>query len=112
MRYERGYILVEMITALGILVIICCVLFPQTVYILQERKNIQFLQTATILLKEEVFSVTETTDFPVSKIRMVENKEFVFTWIRTIEETGTTACVQWQDAKNREMKRCKDVKAS
>jgi competence protein ComGE len=111
MKCSKGYVLAEMLAGLSILLMICSFLLPTTIYILQERKNMEFLQTANILLKEEVFFIVKN-NLPATKVRTVNNKDYFITWKEAEGENGAHVCVRWQDVKKREAERCRYVKVS
>ncbi|WP_141559197.1 type II secretion system protein [Bacillus cereus] len=90
----------EMIVSLSVLMIAVSLLLPQTVLVMQERKNIQIRYKATGLLKKE------------AAIYMYGNEEK-----RIIEKNingivyytywgGNEVCTMWKDVKDRMMEQC------
>ncbi|MGE7885837.1 type II secretion system protein [Bacillus cereus] len=90
----------EMIVSLSVLMMAVSLLLPQTVLVMQERKNIQIRYKASGLLKKE------------AAIYMYENKEK-----RIIEKNingivyytywgGNEVCTMWRDVKDRMIEKC------
>ncbi|PGU14050.1 competence protein ComG [Bacillus cereus] len=89
-----------MIVSLSVLIMAVSLLLPQTVLVMQERKNIQIRYKASGLLKKE------------AAIYMYENKEK-----RIIEKNingivyytywgGNEVCTMWRDVKDRMIEKC------
>ena len=52
-KCQKGSVMVEMVVALSLIMMAASLLLPQTLLIMQERKNIKMSYKALILLKKE-----------------------------------------------------------
>lgn len=96
--------MLEMLVSLSLLMMAVSLLLPQTLLIMQERKNIQLNYKAQVLLQEAavLYTYHEAQEIPV--VKEEEGVTYMLEWERE------KVCVQWQDAKQRENRRCRYVK--
>lgn len=96
--------MLEMLVSLSLLMMAVSLLLPQTLLIMQERKNIQLNYKAQVLLQEAavLYTYHEVQGIPV--VKEEEGATYMLEWERE------KVCVRWQDVKQRENRRCRYVK--
>ena len=104
MKCDKGSVMLETLVSLSLLMMAVSLLLPQTLLIMQERKNIQFRYRAQLLLKEA--AAVYMYDHIVSP---VIEKRYEHT-IYTIQWETEKVCVMWKDSKQRENEWCRYVK--
>lgn len=104
MKCEKGSIMLEILVSLSLLIMTVSLLLPQTLLIMQERKNIQLRYKAQLFLKEATAGyMYHQVISPVTEKRY-ENVTYRIQW------QAEKVCVRWKDMKQREIERCRYVK--
>ncbi|MFD3447747.1 hypothetical protein ACFDTO_24465 [Microbacteriaceae bacterium 4G12] len=93
-----------MIVCLSILMILCTLVLPQTILLLQERKNTHLSHTANVLLQEQMTSYLYDFVVPFSRTEIISGRQYTITW------SNETICIAWHDTKNTRQNRCHYVK--
>ncbi|MGG0758571.1 type II secretion system protein [Bacillus paramycoides] len=92
----------EMLVALSLLMMAVSLLLPQTILIMQERKNIQMRYKAFVLLKKEATLFVYENENEEKRIKEQVIKGVVYyTYWR-----GDEVCTMWHDVKGRKMEQC------
>lgn len=104
MKCEKGSVMLEILVSLSLLMMTVSLLLPQTLLIMQERKNIQLRYKAQLFLKEAaaVYMYHHVISPVIEK--QYENVTYTIQW------QTETVCVRWKDMKQREIERCRYVK--
>ncbi|WP_440602588.1 competence type IV pilus minor pilin ComGE [Bacillus sp. GB_SG_008] len=104
MKCEKGSVMLEILVSLSLLMMTVSLLLPQTLLIMQERKNIQLRYNAQLFLKEA--AATYMYHHVISPVieKQYENVTYRIRW------QDEKVCVRWQDIKRREIERCRYVK--
>ncbi|PGK36350.1 competence protein ComG [Bacillus anthracis] len=90
----------EMLVALSILMMVVSLLLPQTVLIMQERKNIQIRYKAFVLLKREAALYMYENEEKQQKEQVINGNVYYTYW------GGNEVCAVWKDVKGRMMEQC------
>ncbi|AXP00128.1 competence type IV pilus minor pilin ComGE [Bacillus anthracis] len=90
----------EMIVALSTLMMVVSLLLPQTVLVMQERKNIQLRYKAFVLLKKEAALYMYENEAKQQKEKVINGNVYYTYW------GGNEVCVMWKDVKGRMMEQC------
>ncbi|WP_242143776.1 MULTISPECIES: competence type IV pilus minor pilin ComGE [unclassified Bacillus cereus group] len=101
MKCQRGSIMLEMLVALSLLMMAVSLLLPQTLLIMQERKNIHLRYKAQLLLKREAALYV----YQNQEMRTKEEK-IGDTWYN-VHWKGEEVCTSWRDVKQRRMEQCR-----
>ncbi|WP_255287356.1 type II secretion system protein [Bacillus pseudomycoides] len=104
MKCQKGSVMLEMLVSLSLLMMAVLLLLPQTLLIMQERKNIQFRYKAHSLLKREAALYMYQNQLKQQKEEAIDG---VVYWIHWREEE---VCTIWKDTKQRRMEQCRHVK--
>lgn len=104
MKCEKGSVMLEILVSLSLLMMTVSLLLPQTLLIMQERKNIQLRYNAQLFLKEA--AATYMYHHVISPVieKQYENVTYRIQW------QNEKVCVRWKDIKRREIERCRYVK--
>ncbi|MDA1803134.1 competence type IV pilus minor pilin ComGE [Bacillus cereus group sp. BY32LC] len=90
----------EMLVALSIVMVAVSLLLPQTVLIMQERKNIQIRYKAFVLLKREAALYMYENGVKQQQEKVVNGNVYYTYW------GGNKVCAMWKDVKGRMMEQC------
>ncbi|MBE5104236.1 competence protein ComG [Bacillus thuringiensis] len=90
----------EMLVALSLLIMVVSLLLPQTVLVMQERKNIQIRYKAFVLLKKEAALYMYENEEQRAKEKVINGIVYYTYW------GGNEVCAMWKDVKGRTMKQC------
>ncbi|MGE7881126.1 competence type IV pilus minor pilin ComGE [Bacillus sp. NPDC094077] len=90
----------EMLVALSLLMMVVSLLLPQTVLVMQERKNIQIRYKAFVLLKKEAALYMYENEEQRVKEKVINGIVYYTYW------GGNEVCAMWKDVKERTMKQC------
>ncbi|MDR4983107.1 competence protein ComG [Bacillus cereus] len=90
----------EMLVALSLLMMAVSLLLPQTVLVMQERKNIQIRYKAFVLLKKEAALYMYENEEKRVKEKVVNGIIYYTYW------GGNEVCAMWKDVKERAMEQC------
>ncbi|WP_141540455.1 competence protein ComG [Bacillus toyonensis] len=90
----------EMLVSLSILMMAVSVLLPQTVLVMQERKNIQLRYKAFVLLKKEAALYMYENEEMRVKEKIIKELVYYTYW------GGSEVCTMWKDVKGRMMEQC------
>ncbi|MDM5156440.1 competence type IV pilus minor pilin ComGE [Bacillus sp. DX1.1] len=104
MKCQRGSVMLEMLVSLSLLMMTVSLLLPQTLLIMQERKNIQFRYKAQLLLKEEAAIYTYQNHEAQQKETTIDGIVYRTNW------RGEEVCTFWKDVKQRRMEQCRYAK--
>lgn len=104
MKCDKGSVMLEILVSLSLLMMAVSLLIPQTLLIIQERKNIQLRYRAQLLLKEA--AAVYMYNHVVSSVIEKRYEHTVY----TIQWKNEKVCVMWKDSKQRENERCRHVK--
>ena len=89
----------EMIVSLSVLMMAVSLLLPQTVLVMQERKNIQIRYKATGLLKKATIYMYGNEDKRIIE-KNINGIVYYTYW------GGNEVCTVWRDVKDRMMEQC------
>ncbi|WJE51698.1 competence type IV pilus minor pilin ComGE [Bacillus cereus] len=103
MKCQKGSVMLEMLVSLSLLMMAVSLLLPQTLLIMQERKNIQIRYKAYVLLKREA-ALHMYQDRP--KQQKEEIVDGVVYWTHW---QGEEVCTIWEDVKQKRMEQCRYV---
>jgi len=92
--------MVEMLIALGIVMMAVSIILPQSVLIMQERKNIQIRYKAFVLLKKEAALYMYENEAKQQKETVVNGNVYYTYW------GGNEVCAMWKDVKGRMTEQC------
>ncbi|WP_220778553.1 competence type IV pilus minor pilin ComGE [Bacillus paranthracis] len=90
----------EMLVALSIVMMMVSLLLPQTVLIMQERKNIQISYKAFVLLKKEAALYMYENEAKQQKEKVINGNVYYTYW------GGNEVCAMWKDVKGKMMEQC------
>ncbi|WP_141532293.1 competence type IV pilus minor pilin ComGE [Bacillus cereus] len=90
----------EMLVSLSLLMMAVSLLLPQTVLVMQERKNIQIRYKAIALLKKEAALYMYENEERRVKEKVINEIVYYTYW------GGNEVCVMWKDVKGRMMEQC------
>ncbi|CAM4127220.1 competence protein ComG [Bacillus manliponensis] len=103
MKCEKGSVMLEMLVSLILLMMVASLIFPQTLLIMKERKNIQMKYKAQVLLQEEAALYLYENGEMLPKVKEEEGITYMLRW------EDEKVCVLWEDVRQHEMKRCRYV---
>ncbi|MFC4320745.1 hypothetical protein [Litchfieldia salsa] len=86
LKCKKGYILVDMLVSLNILLLICLFLIPNYLLVKNERTNLMMINEANTLLHEEL------------KLVVLEGKE---RQIKTVTRNRVNYRMNWEDDQNK-----------
>ncbi|WP_230322439.1 MULTISPECIES: competence type IV pilus minor pilin ComGE [Bacillus] len=104
MKCQKGSVMLEMLVALSLLMMAVSLLLPQTLLVMQERKNIQLRYKAQLLLKKESALYMYQNEQMRSKEEKVDSTVYYTYW------KGEEVCTTWRDVKQRRMEQCRHAK--
>ncbi|WP_459499459.1 competence type IV pilus minor pilin ComGE [Bacillus sp. C1] len=104
MKCQKGSVMIEMLVSLSLLMMTVSLLLPQTLLIMQERKNIQLRYKAYVLLKREVGLYMYQNQLKQQKEETIDGFMYLTYW------QGEEVCTSWKDTKQRRMEQCRHVK--
>ncbi|MFJ8527868.1 competence type IV pilus minor pilin ComGE [Bacillus sp. NPDC094106] len=104
MKCQKGSVMLEMLVALSLLMMAVSLLLPQTLLVMQERKNIQLRYKAQLLLKKESALYMYQNEQMSSKEEKVDSTVYHTYW------KGEEVCTTWRDVKQRRMEQCRHAK--
>ncbi|PFL22883.1 competence protein ComG [Bacillus cereus] len=90
--------MVEMVVALSLIMMAVSLLLPQTLLIMQERKNINMSYKALILLKKE--AVLFKDEEKREKEQVIKGIVYYTYW------RGDEVCAVWKDMRGKAMEQC------
>ncbi|MGE6538587.1 competence protein ComG [Bacillus luti] len=90
----------EMLVALSLVMMAVSLLLPQTVLVMQERKNIQIHYKAFVLLKNESALYMYENEEKRMKEKVINGIVYYTYW------GGKEVCAMWKDMKTRTMEQC------
>jgi len=93
-------VIAEMLVALSIVMMAVSLLLPQTVLIMQERKNIQIRYKAFVLLKREAALYMYENGAKQQQEKVVNGNVYYTYW------GGNEVCAMWKDVKGRMVEQC------
>ncbi|WP_237741359.1 competence type IV pilus minor pilin ComGE [Bacillus bingmayongensis] len=103
MKCQKGSVMLEMLASLSLLMMAVSLLLPQTLLIMQERKNIQFRYKAHVLLKKEAALYMYQNRPKQQKEETVDGVLYQTHW------RGEEVCAIWEDVKQKRMEQCRHV---
>ncbi|MDF0727788.1 type II secretion system protein [Cytobacillus sp. S13-E01] len=105
-KCERGITMLEVLVSFSIWLLLILTLVPSLILLKQERDNIQTLNNGNQLLYEELISYKEDRSLKQNSTIIRGGTSFILTWDFTSDTSIVTACVSWEDKRNRMIKRC------
>ncbi|KEK26171.1 competence protein ComG [Bacillus gaemokensis] len=96
--------MLEMLVSLSLLMMAVALLLPQTLFIMQERKNIQIRYKAQVLLKKEFALYVHQNEEKQAKEETIDRTVYQTYW------RGEEVCAIWKDVKQRRMEQCRHAK--
>ena len=103
---DKGFILLEMLVALNILMFICLTLLPSYTLILNERNNLDLRQTGNELLSTELKAFINGGKPMLNRTVEAADTTYTLTWEFNVEHQKPQACISWNDQRNRLSERC------
>ncbi|WP_255266603.1 competence type IV pilus minor pilin ComGE [Bacillus cereus] len=103
MKCQKGSVMLEMLVSLSLLMMAVSLLLPQTLLIMQERKNIQIRYKAHVLLKREAALYMYQNRPKPQKEEIIDG---VVYWTYWQEEA---VCTIWKDVKQKRMEQCRYI---
>ncbi|WP_110111306.1 competence type IV pilus minor pilin ComGE [Bacillus sp. CGMCC 1.16541] len=104
-RNCKGYTMLEVVVAFGILLFVVYSTLPLYVSIVQERKNQKILNQANTLLHEELMKYKYSKSYEEGEEYVVNKISYRFHWENHVQGLKKV-CVQWVDLSDREKTRC------
>jgi len=92
--------MVEMVVALSLIMMAVSLLLPQTLLIMQERKNIKMSYKALILLKKEAALFKYEDEEKREKEQVIKGIVYYTYW------RGDEVCAVWKDMREKAMEQC------
>ena len=105
-NWNKGFILLEMLVALNILLFICLTLIPSYTFILNERRNIDTKHIGNELLSIELKEFIEGERSMTNRTIEVDETMYFLTWENNEEVHKPRACISWKDRSDRINERC------
>nr|WP_241484276.1 competence type IV pilus minor pilin ComGE [Bacillus clarus] len=101
MKCQKGLVMIEMLVALSLLMMAVSLLLPQTLRMMQERRNIQLHYKAHVLLKKEVAIYTYQNEQKSSKEEIVDGVIYDMYWMEG------KICTTWRNMKQQKLEKCR-----
>ncbi|MGH0597113.1 type II secretion system protein [Bacillus mycoides] len=92
--------MVEMVVALSLIMMAVSLLLPQTLLIMQERKNIKMSYKTLILLKKEAALFKYENEEKRVKEQVIKGIVYYTYW------RGDEVCTMWKDMRGKGMEQC------
>ncbi|PGM88806.1 competence protein ComG [Bacillus cereus] len=92
--------MVEMVVALSLIMVAVSLLLPQTLLIMQERKNINMNYKALLLLKKEASLCMYENEEKRVKEQVIKGIVYYTYW------RGDEVCTMWKDMRGKVMEQC------
>ncbi|MFP3124514.1 type II secretion system GspH family protein [Ectobacillus funiculus] len=104
MKSEGGYLMLEMLVSLAVLLMIAAFLLPHSIIVIQDRKNIRLAQAAHIFLREQIVSYQFDAHPPASALQNINGTQYTAMW----NEVGDaySVCAIWKDTRNKPQSKC------
>lgn len=99
-KCQKGSVMVEMVVALSLIMMAASLLLPQTLLIMQERKNIKMSYKALILLKKEAALFKYENEEKRVKEQVIKGIVYYTYW------RGDEVCTMWKDMRGKAMEQC------
>ncbi|MFS1517940.1 competence type IV pilus minor pilin ComGE [Bacillus sp. SM2101] len=100
----NGFSMIELLISLSIWLLLLLILLPPLTHIVQERKNIQLINTANHIVSNRL-QIYHTESYFIDEQIEVSNYKFTVAW-EDANELLAKVCVSYTDFRKEEKKRC------
>jgi type II secretory pathway pseudopilin PulG len=102
LKCKKGYILIEMLVSLNILLILCLFLLPNYLLVKNERINLKMTNEANSLLHEELKLVILEEKERQGKVVNINGLTYQMNWNDELDKL----CISWNNRLQRNSTRC------
>lgn len=103
---NKGFVLLEMIVALSMLLFITLTIFPFSSLIMIERKNIEVQSRGNELLSDELQAFLLDSQAAKNKTLEDVGTQYKIDWTYDQSLQKWKACISWNNLQNRTVERC------